>query len=150
MRHALHLLERDVAHAIAHDLCGGACDCQHEGGGAPAFVTVTLYSEGSMMSETTFEPGQTIYASAEVDNKGGTSLPDSGTWSTSAGTVSPDPSNPLRATVVGAPDGEVVVTYTASNGVVGQVSGTVSDDTPATVTVTLSSTPPADITPASA
>ena len=120
------------------------CHCGQTDG-APATVTVHLFtSEGNLfMSETTFAPGATVYATAVVDNAEGVALTDAGTWTTTAGTISPDPSNPEAATVVGLPLGDFTVTYTASNGVSNSVSGTVTDSTPATVSVSLSSTAPA-------
>lgn len=146
LQREIDILELEVA-----ELIGRPCHCGQDDG-APATVTVTLHSkETSSMSETTFEPGQTFYAQAVVDNKEGVALTDTGTWTTTAGTVAPVDGQPGWASIVGAPDGDFTVTYTASNGVAGQAEGTVSDDVPATVTVTLSATGPADAnTPPSA
>lgn len=139
--------EIGVLEAEVQVLLRRPCHCGQTGG-APATVTVTLHQEGSTMSETTFAPGQTVYASAVVDNAEGVALTDNGSWSTTGGTITADPANPEQATVVGLPLGDFTVTYTASNGVSNSVSGTVSDSTPASVAVSLSSTAPTDEAPA--
>lgn len=143
--------EIDTLEAEVQVLLRRPCHCGQTGG-APATVTVTLHTEeNSSMSDTTFKPGQIIYAQAVVDNAEGTALTDSGTWSTTAGTIAPLDGSPGWASIVGAPDGDMTVTYTASNGVSGEADGTVSDDVPASVTVTLSASAPADVSsPASA
>ena len=103
----------------------------------------------------TYTPGQTIYLTATVDNAEDVALTGvAGTWTADQGTVSANPDNPQEAQLVSVPVGVVNATFTTSNGgIVGTYQATVADDTPASVTVTGSTTPPSDeptSTPASA
>lgn len=91
-----------------------------------------------------FTLGQPVYASAAVLNAEGVALTgDAGTWSSTAGTISPDASNTEQATLVNAPVGDFTVTYTTANGVVATATGTVVDSVPASASVSLSATAPA-------
>lgn len=130
---------------------GCPCHCQQPPT-TPATITLTLSTrENSPMSELTFPYGAPVYANAAITNAEGQTIPDGGgTWTTTAGTINPNPSNPDTATIVGLPTGDFTVTYTASNGATSSASGTVVDSAPVTVAVSLSATAPADDTPASA
>jgi uncharacterized cupin superfamily protein len=122
--------------------------CHHHGqpvNVTPAAVTIRLTtSEGNtLMSDFTL--GQPVYASAAVTNAEGTAITgDAGTWSTTAGTISANPNNAEEATLYNAPVGDFTVTYTTANGVVATATGTVVDSTPASASVSLSATAPAD------
>lgn len=110
----------------------------------PATVTIRLTTlEGNhLMSDFTL--GQPVYATAGVANAEGVALTgDTGTWTSTAGTINPDPSNPEQATLVNAPVGDFTVTYTTANGVVATSVGTVVDSVPASASVSLSATAPA-------
>jgi hypothetical protein len=123
--------------------------CHHHDG-APATVTITAHKENGTMSDT-YNLGETIYLNATVDNAESAALTGvAGTWTSTAGTISPNPNNPDEATLVNAPVGDVTVTFATASGVTGTYTATVVDSTPASVTITGSTTPPADETTAPA
>lgn len=91
----------------------------------------------------TYAPGQTIYLTATATNAEQQPLADApGTWTTTAGTITPDPTNPDQATLVNVPVGSATVTFTAADGVAATLEITVVDDTVAAVTITSSATAP--------
>lgn len=116
-------LERDMRQALAH------CHAS-----TPARVTITATSKGVTMG--TYAPGATVDLTADVKNAEGQDVTDPVTWATTAGTISADPTNPLKATLTGAPLGDTTVTATTSNGIAGTDTVTVADQTPASITVT--------------
>lgn len=118
----------------------------------PATVTITARDKDGTMTDT-YAPGATIYLTATVTNAEGTPLTGiAGTWATDQGTITQNPNNPQEATLVNAPVGQFNVTFTTTGDTVvgSSYPGTVADQAPATVTITGSTTPPADETPASA
>lgn len=99
----------------------------------PKHVTVTASQEGNTM--TSFAPGATITLTAVSDNAENVPVADTYTWTTIAGTISAGPDS-TTATLVNAPLGDVTVTATDPAGLVGTLTVTVADQTPATITVT--------------
>jgi hypothetical protein len=94
------------------------------------------------MSDTTpatvqqFQVGQRTIL-AEVTNAKGVSVPDTLSWSASAGTISPA-ADTLSATLDNAPVGEVTVSVSDASGLTASVVFDVVDETPASITLTVS------------
>lgn len=101
----------------------------------PAHVTVTNL-EASVSN--TYPLGSTPKFAAAVANAENVPLPGTPvTWSSSAGTLVSDPGgDPDVRVLTNAPIGDVTVTATTENGVAGEDTVTIVDNTPATVTVT--------------
>lgn len=120
--------ERELEAALHH--------CHHHGGNSntPASITITATQGGTTMG--TYAPGAPIALTADVKNAEQQDITDAVTWSATAGTISADPSNPLKATLTGAPLGDTTVTATTSNGIPATDTVTVADQTPASITVT--------------
>lgn len=127
---ALAEFERDLIAALKH------CHHHHGHGGdtRPASITLTATSQGATMG--TYAPGATIDLTADVKNAEQQDITDAVTWNTTAGTITPDAANPLKATLTGAPLGDTTVTATTSNGIAAEDTVTVADQTPASITVT--------------
>ena len=101
------------------------------------------------MSDT-YPSGAPIYLTAAVaNNEGGALANVPGTWTCDQGTLVANPNNPDETTLTNAPIGVFNATFTTTTGsVVGTYQASVTDNTPATVTITGSTTPPADETTA--
>jgi len=84
----------------------------------------------------TYAPGAPIDLTADVKNAEQQDITDQVSWSTTAGTVTPDATNPLKAVLTDAPLGDTTVTATTSNGIAATDTVTVADQTPASITVT--------------
>jgi hypothetical protein len=114
--------------------------CDHECD-APAHITLTASTspEGTPMASYTL--GVPVYFTAAVENAEQVPVADALSWSATAGTVSADPANPLWATLVNAPLGDVTVTATTSNGLTATDTVTIVDNVPATVSLTDSAAP---------
>jgi hypothetical protein len=97
------------------------------------------------MSDT-YPAGAPIYLSAAVANNEGAPLANvPGAWTSDQGTLVQNPNNPDETTLTNAPIGTFNATFTTTQGsVVGTYQAAVTDNTPATVTITGSTTPPAD------
>ena len=128
-----------MRHALEH--------CHHHRGPVdtrPATVTIRLTTQEGNTLMSDFTLGQPVYATAAVSNAEGVALTgDTGTWTSTAGTITADATNPEQATLVNAPVGDFTVTYTTANGVVATATGTVVDSVPASASVSLSATAPA-------
>lgn len=101
----------------------------------PAHVHVTV--KGNPMS---FAPGATITFTAASANNTGLTVPDTYTWTTTAGTIVPGADTTV-ITISDAPLGDVTATATDPLGLAGSGTATVAevvDETPASVTVTVS------------
>lgn len=100
-------------------------------------TAITLYAtiEGTIMADQ-FPAGQSIALTAVVDNAEGVAVPDTLTWTSTAGTVTADDASTLTATLVNAPVGSVTVTATDPNGLSGSVTFDVTDNAPSSITVT--------------
>jgi hypothetical protein len=101
------------------------------------------------MSDT-FPSGKTVYLDAAVLNRESVDLPGTpGTWTCDQGTLTQDPANPDLASVVSIPVGVFNATFTTTDGsIVGSYQAAVVDATPASVTITGSTTPPVAASPA--
>lgn len=92
---------------------------------------------------TSYALGAPVYFTANVTNAEQTPITDAVTWTSDAGTITADPSNPLQATLVNAPLGDATVTATTSNGISATDTVTIVDNTPAAIGLTDSATPSA-------
>lgn len=104
------------------------------------------------MSDT-YPSGATVYLDASVLNDQGAQLPPSvpGEWTCDQGTITQDPTTPTEASVANLPDGTFNAAFTTEVGsIVGAYTAEVGDFTPASVTITGSTTAPAAATPAAA
>lgn len=95
------------------------------------------------MANPQFPAGTTIDLTAMVDNAEGVAVPDSLTWSASAGTVTPSDATTLTATLVNAPIGTVTVTATDANGLSGSLAVDVVDNVPASISISAAAAPSA-------
>lgn len=84
-----------------------------------------------------FAPGATITFTAVSDNAEGMAVADTYTWTSDAGTIVPGPDS-STITISDAPLGDVTATATDPLGLTASATATVADDTPASVTVTVS------------
>jgi hypothetical protein len=88
-----------------------------------------------------------VYLTAVVANNESVALPAfPGVWATDVGTITPDATNPDLATLTGVNLGDANVTFTTSGDTVigNSYVAEFVDNTPASVTITGSTTPPAD------
>jgi hypothetical protein len=137
-------LEREV-HCLA-------AQCHQPPDSHPTAGTITATTKDGTVTDT-YAPGQTIYLTAgnftNAENAPVTGTV-TGQWSSDQGTITPNPNNADEATLVNVPLGDFNVTFTADSGLVLTYQGTVADDVAVSGTITGSTTPPADETPASA
>lgn len=127
-----------VFQRLEHHLTDRCCEHQCN---RPAHITLTASASPGGTPMSSYALGAPVYLTAAVTNAEQTPITDTVSWSASAGTVTADPSNPLWATLVNAPLGDVTVTATTSNGIAAQDTVTIVDNTPAAITLTDSGTP---------
>lgn len=120
---------------LEHHLAG---HCRHN---RPAHITLTASPSPGGPPMSSYAQGAPVYLTAAVTNAEQAPISDAVSWSASAGTVTADPANPLWATLVNAPLGDVTVTATTSNGIQASDTVTIVDNTPAAITLTDSGTP---------
>ena len=99
----------------------------------PAAVTITATSEGLVMPQ--FPQNATIDLTADVKNAEQVDIPDVVAWTTTGGTLTPNPTDSRTATLVNTPLGDTTVTATTSNGLAATYTVTTVDSVPASITV---------------
>jgi hypothetical protein len=149
-------LEHDLAELLttAHGL-GHGCTCGIVTCDEPSSIKITATIGGTpLMADQQIPAGQTIALTAVVDNAEGQPVPDTLSWTATAGTVTANPDDPstLTATLANAPVGTVTVTATDAAGVTGSLELDIVDATPASITLSAAAVAPAapSSTPASA
>jgi hypothetical protein len=138
-----------TAHGLGHGCTCGIVTCE------AATITITATLEGRpIVADQQIPAGQTIALTAVVDNAEGQPVPDTLSWTATAGTVTANPDDPstLTATLANAPVGTVTVTVTDPTGVTGTLELDIVDSTPASITLSAAAVAPAatSSTPANA
>jgi len=133
-------LERAII-TLEHELHAVLQHCHHRPDTRPASIPVTASHEGAPMA--TYTPGTPVDFTADVKNAELQDITDQVTWSTTAGTLTPDADNPLVAHLTDAPLGDVTVTATTSNGIPASDTATFADQTPASISLTDAAAPTA-------
>jgi hypothetical protein len=123
-RHLDHL-DREVAQLLA---------IARSNDRTPVRITLTAHHEGDPAMADQFPANEPIVITADVENAEHVAVSDTLTWSTSAGTLTPDPST-LTATLTGAPLGDTTVSVIDPLGITADVTVTVVDNTPATISL---------------
>jgi len=124
-RHLDHL-DREVAQLLA---------IARSNDRTPVRITLTAHHEGDpAMADTQFPAGKDIVITADVENAEHVPVPDSLVWTTSGGTITPS-LDTLTATLSGAPLGDITVSVVDFLGITADVTVTVVDDTPASISL---------------